>query len=51
MEQAIVIDGFIIQTSPFNKEKIWMNCNDGEGMEISKEELNKELNSMFWRLF
>ena len=48
---SINIGGFMISPSPFNRDNYWLQCNDGEGMEINKDELNKKLNSIFWELF
>lgn len=51
MKQVVNIGGFVIRTSPFNEKKFWLQCNDGEGMEITEEKLNEKLNSVFWELF
>ena len=38
---------FIIRPSGFDKEKLWIERNDGEGTEISVEKFNEFLEKFF----
>lgn len=43
------VDGFTIR--PFDKDSLWLECRDGEGMQVDKEDFADWLDEKFWEHF
>lgn len=41
--------GFVIR--PFDNDHYWIECKNGEGMQISKKLFEEKLDDIFWELF